>query len=183
MTTGQGSVSRIWMTESWANSKPELCFVTSWQPITEPTWPESNIPGLVQEPDWCLIGPVKQEQEGPKPEPILPGSRQSADRMKHEAHVLKGPAKTGQFAVWARNRQTGFTWNYRHKELQLDRKGWQQNGENVRMVSIIQPIELPPPLQLSSRCSTFYSTLCCYLDASHAPQRGGYCAFMVYFDK
>ena len=30
----------------------------------------------MQEPDWRLIGPVQQqeEQEGPKPEPILPGS-------------------------------------------------------------------------------------------------------------
>ena len=34
--------------------------------------------GLVQEPDWRLIGLVQQqeEQEGPKPEPILPGSKQ-----------------------------------------------------------------------------------------------------------
>ena len=102
----QRNTTNILMTQSWANSKPEMCFVTSRR-ITKPTWPElkhlSSLQ-LVEEPvlvpDWCLLGLVCCWSKT---------RTNSASQTGRSAHVLKGCAKTGQFAVWAWNRQTGPT--------------------------------------------------------------------------
>ena len=126
VTTGPMSVTK--------SPKPELCFVTSWRAITKPTWPELNIPQVLCRNligVWLVLCSSRRNRRVQNQNQFCQAgsSRLAADRTKHEAHVLKGSAKTGQFAVWAWNRQTGFTWNYRHKDLPLDRKGWQQNGE------------------------------------------------------